>query len=188
MIVKNLTKLPLQTFFVTREVSQCPLIADIIKLEKKFERLKIITNNDFCFSVTYGKRILINAKDFDIEHMNQEDFIEIVDFDPFKNFIIIMGKKNPNIDTPVHWLIHHAREDVNAVIQINGGKIVNKLLKSLPITKKEYPTGTLEQAKEVLKTLKDGKKILIKNRGFLFVGVSLKEVEEMVINTYEVTK
>lgn len=188
MIGKNLTSIPFQTFFVSREISNCPLIADIIKLGKKIDGLGIVDNKDYSISVAYGKRILINAKNVGVESMNQQDIIEIADYDPVKNIILAIGKKDPCIESPVHWLIHHARDDVNAIIQLNGEKVVKKFSKNLPTTEKEYPSGTLELAKEVLKVLRASKKILIKNRGSLFVGISLKEVEDLILKTYGESK
>ncbi len=188
MIGNNLTIIPFQTFFVSREISNCPLIADIIKLSKKIDELGITDNKDYSISLAYGKRILINAKNVNIESMNQQDIIEIVDYDPVKNIILAIGKKDPCIETPVHWLIHHARDDVNAIIQLNGGKVAKRLSKNLPITEKECPSGTPELAKEVLKTLRASKKIVIKNRGGLFVGISLKEAEDLVLKIYGESK
>ncbi|UCD14137.1 MAG: class II aldolase/adducin family protein [Thermoplasmatales archaeon] len=172
--------MPFQTFFVSREISNCLLIADIIKLGKKINGLEMADNKKCSISLAYGKRILINADNVDVEGMSQQDIVEIVDYDPVKNVVLAIGKKHPCIETSVHWLIHHARDDVNAVIQLNGEKVVKKFSKNLPTTKAEYPYGSLELAKEVLKTLRAGKKIVIKNRGCLFVGISLKEVEKMV--------
>ena len=95
-----------------------------------------------------------------------------------------MGKKYPCIDTPVHWLIHHARDDVNVIIQFNGEEIVKKFLAKFSETKEYHPPGTLDLAKEVLKTLRSSKKIIIKNIGVLFVGISIKEVEDMIVKAY----
>ena len=58
----------------------------------------------------------------------------------------------------------------------------------IPITEKEYPTGTLEQAKEVLRCLKDSNIVIIKNQGVIFVGSSAKEVEELLFTTLEELK
>ncbi len=172
--------IPFQTFFISREVSKCPLIADIIKICKKINSsgLEELTNSTI--SLSYGKRILINASNVNLINLSCQDIIEIVDYDPVKNIVLAMGKQNPVIETPVHWIIHHARDDVNAVIQLNGEKIVKQFSENSPITETEYQAGTIELAKEVLKTLRRGKKIVIRNIGCLFVGISLKEVENLI--------
>lgn len=185
MMKENIINTPIQTFFVSRELSNCPYIQDIMKFGKKLVKLGMKDIGDFCISITYGKRILINTKHRSIEKIKQQDFIEIVDYDPLKHIILAMGKKYPYIDTPVHWLIHHARDDVNVIIQFNGENIIRKFLTKFTETKKYYPSGTLELAKEVLKTLRSSKKIIIKNTGVLFIGISITEVEDMIVKAYE---
>ena len=99
-----------------------------------------------------------------------------------------MGTKEPRIETPIHWLIHHARDEVNAVIQINDVKLIEQLGGKIPVTEKEYPTGTLEQIKEILKSLRNSKRIIVKNQGILFVGSSIKEVEDDTLRTFKELK
>ena len=178
MLGKNLTNTNFQTFFVSREVSNCPLIFDIIRLVKKIDKIGVLENSTCSISLNYGKRILINAENVDFKSMKHQDIIEIVDYDPIKNIILAIGKRNPCMETPVHWIIQKARADVNAVIQITNKEIYEKFCDELPVTDNEVPQGTLELAKEVLKTLRNSKNILIKNNGILSVGFSLKEIED----------
>ena len=177
--------IPFQTFFISREVSKCPYISDINKFCKKINGLGTKNITDFTISFSYGKRMLINASKVNLTNISTQDIIEIVDYDPVKNNILAMGKQNPAIDTPVHWIIHHARDDVNAVVQLKGEDIVKKFSNKIPMTRIEYPSGTVELAKEILKTLKVSKKIVIKNSGCFFVGINLNEVENLIFNGVE---
>jgi len=183
MFDKNLSISSLQTFYISKEKSNCPLISEIVRIGKKLNECDIIENADkTIMSLSYGKRLLINANNTNFVELKQKDFLEIVDYDPVKNALLTMGPKEPYIDTSVHWLIHHSRNEVNAVIQLCDIR-VEKLDKKLPVTDKEYPTGTLEQAKEVLRFLRDSKIVIIKNQGIVFVGSSVKEVEELLLKT-----
>lgn len=189
MIDKNLVNPSFQTFYISHEQSNCPHISGIIKVSKKFKNLgllDIITTA--VISLSYGKRVLINGNNVDFENIKKEELLEIVDYDPVKKIVLAIGQKEPNVETPVHWLIHHARDDVNAIIQLNSKKLVEQFSKKLPVTEKEHPSGSLELAKEVLKTLRMSKSIVLINKGVLFVGVSLKEVEDLVLKTYEGSK
>ena len=181
MIEKNLANISFQTFFVSREMSNCPQISEIIRFCKKLDGLKILKDAEGTISISYGKRILVNGRDVDLSNIQQEAIVEIVDYDPVKNIVLAMGKKEPCIDTSVHWLIQKARHDIHAVFLLNSKKIFKKLSKDLPVTENEAPSGTIEMAKEVLKTLREGKNILIKNKGALFVGFNLKEIEDSVL-------
>jgi hypothetical protein len=182
---KNLPNISFQTFFASREQSNCPLIPDIVRIGKKLKEMGLLKDGTGVVSLGYGRRVLINGNNVSLGDIGRGDILEIVDYDPVKRVALTIGDKEPNVETPVHWLIHHARDDVNAVVQINSKKLEKKLPKKLPVTEKEWPPGTFELAKEVLKTLRNSKGILIRNKGALFVGNSLKEVEELIIKTCE---
>jgi ribulose-5-phosphate 4-epimerase/fuculose-1-phosphate aldolase len=184
MINEKLTKPGVQTLFVSKEQSNCPLIPDIVRLGKKFKDLGLLEEITTAFvSLKYGKRLLTNGSNSNIGNIKIDDILEIVDYNPTKKIILAIGSKNPYIETSVHWLIHHARDDVNAVIQFNSEKLAERLSKKLPTTEKEKPPGTFELAKEVLKILRTSKNLVIKNSGVLFVGNSLKEAEESALIT-----
>ena len=178
-----------QTFYVTREICKCPLIPEIIKVNKKLKTIDLLKNiSEISISMKYGKRMLINVKNSDFFNINTEDFLEIIDYNPFKKLLLVMGTKEPRIETPVHWIIHNARDEVKAIIQIDDKQIAGKLENIIPKTEVEYPNGTLEQAKEILLKLRDSKKVVIKNHGVIFVGNGLKVVEDIVENTFEELK
>lgn len=188
MLDKNLTIPSFQTFYVSKEESNCPLISEVVRIGKKLKEYEMIENVDkTIMSLRYGKRLLITANDTNFGDIKQKDFLEIVDYNPIKKVLLTMGPKEPCIDTSVHWLIHHARNEVNAIIQVYDIK-TEKLVKKLPITEKEYPIGSLEQAKEVLKCLRNSKIVVIKNQGLMFVGSNVKEVEDLLLKTLEELK
>ena len=186
MIEGNFPNLKFQTFYSSKEVSGCPLISEVIRIGKKFDELNLYENiEETLISFRYGKRLLINSIGSNIIDIKKEDFLEIVDYDPIKKIILAIGPKEPRIETPIHWLICHAKNEINAIIQINNRSFAEKFEKKLPTTEKEHPSGTLEQAKEILGCLRESNKIDIKNQGLIFVGNSSKEVEELVLNTLE---
>jgi len=185
MIKGNLPNFKFQTFYVSKEESNCPLISEIFKTSKKFSELDFLKEIDqIIFSLRYIKRVLINADNSNFKDIKQEDFLEIVDYDPLKKVILLIGPKEPRIETPIHWLIHNSRMEVNAVIQINDKKMAERLEKKQPTTEKDYPAGTLEQAKEILRILRNSKIVVIKNQGVLFVGKNTKDAEDLVVKTF----
>ena len=182
MINENFTNLNFQTFFVSREQSNCPLIPDIVRFGKKLKDIGLLESiNTTVVSIKYGKRLLINGSGSNFGEIEIDDILEIVDYDPVKKVILAMGPKTPHVETPVHWLIHHARDDVNAIIFFNSRNLAERFGNKLPATEKEKPSGTFELAKEILKALRTSKKIVIKNNGVLFVGISLKEAEDLAL-------
>jgi hypothetical protein len=171
----------LQTLFISRETSNCPLISEMIKLGKKLEEIGLADKETGIVSLNYGKRLLINAKNIDVKQMKQHDVVEIVDYDPLKNIMMVIGTKDPCLETPMHWIVQKARHDINALLQINSTTLFEKLKGTLPTTEKETQPITLDHAKEILKTLQKGKTILIKNRGILFAGINIQEIQDALL-------
>ena len=177
-----------QIIFVSRETSNCPLIAEMIRLGHRLKELGVPENDVGIMSLDYGKRLLINGKNMDIKKLSHPDVVEIVDYDPLKNIMMVIGTKDPCLETPVHWIIQKARHDINALLQINSTTLFEKLKETLPTTEKETQPATLDHAKEILKTLRTGKTILIKNEGILFAGINIKEIQEALLNYLGVQK
>jgi len=186
MIKDNIPNFSFQIFYASREVSNCPLISEIISAIKRLEKINLLkANPDITISMKYGKRVLITAKNLDFNKITPNDFLEIVDYDPLKKVLLLMGPKEPRIETTIHWLIHHAREEVKAIIQIDNEKLIEQLNKKLPITDGKYQKGSLEQAKEILFKLRNSEIVVIKNQGIIFVGNNMKSVENSVVITFE---
>ena len=179
---RNPSHFGFQTFFISRETSKCPQLVDILHISKKINELQLAEEGTGSISIRYGRRILINSKDTQLPTLQPEDLVEIVDYDPIKNVVLTMGKKEPCRDTPVHSLIQTARTDINTVILLKNKKLHDQLSNNLPLTEHEAPTGTIDLAKEILKTLRQGKNILIKNYGALFIGVNVQEIEKTLHN------
>ncbi len=177
----DLTILSFQTFYTSKEESNCPLITEIVRIGKKIEKQGISKDvTSAIVSLRYGRRMIINSDYNDLGGIKRGEILEIVDYDPVKKILLTIGPMQPRVETPVHWMIHHARNEINAIIQLNGDKIIKKLEGKIPSTEKEQIPGSFELTKEVLKILRTGKSVLIKNQGVLFVGESFKEVEEQV--------
>lgn len=168
----------LQTLFVSRETSNCPLIAEMIKLGQSLQNLGLTDKETGIISLDYGKRLLINAKHIDIKKMTQQDVVEIVDYDALKNVMMVIGPKDPSLETPIHWIIQKARHDINALLQLNSPALYERFQKALPTTEKDIQMDSLERAKDILKTFRNGKTILLKNQGMFFAGINIKEITD----------
>ena len=86
----------------------------------------------------------------------------------------LMGKHRPE------WTPHVLTGDF--VIVTNAEKL------KLPVTEKEYESGAIELAKEVLKVLGDNKVIVLKNHGFVSLGRIMKEAGELAFATLKRSK
>jgi len=175
----------LQIFYVSKEETNCPLIVEIIKISKKLKEKSIIKkDSDAIFSIGFGKRMIINGIVKDFSNIKREELLEVVDFDPIKNNLLLIGSAEPRIETALHWMIHHARDDVNFVVQIKKTDLINKI-KDVDVTDK-YPIGSIENTKEVLKALSTNKKVAIKNNGLLIVGRNTADIEKQIKDIFGV--
>ena len=127
---------------------------------------------------------MINSDVEDFSNIKKEELIEIADYDPIKNILLVIGPMEPKIETPIHWMIHHAREEINSIVQINSSILAENLVNKLPIVDDKYPIGTIENIKEILKSLRDNNKIIIGSNSILFVGNRLRDVEDIIFITF----
>ena len=181
MTERTLPSPALQVLFVSRETSKSPLFGELVKIGHLLERHGIASHETGIMSYDYGRRLIITAKNIDIKRMSQEDIVEIADYDPLKNIMLVIGTKEPTIEAPVHWIIQKARHDINVLLQLHSPSLAKKLQDTLPSTEETTTPGTLERAKELLKTLRKGKTILIPpDDEILFAGINMQELEQSV--------
>ena len=181
MFRKNLTKPSFQTFFVSKEKCSCPLAVEIIKISEKIKKLGLLKNAAVVVSLSYGKRMVVQRSGSSFDDLDLDDFVEVVDYDPLKQIMLVIGKNEPCVEASVHWMIHHARDDINAILQVNEREVVEGFEEKFPTTEKVFPLESIELVKEVLKTLKNSKNIIVKDTGVVFTGADLKELEDTVL-------
>jgi len=185
-VFSNLT---FQSFFISNEITNSPLLVEIIKTSKKLKDKGVLADNSSAtISLGFGKRILINGEVEDFSKIKKEEIIEIADYNPIKNILLVIGPIEPKVETPIHWMIHHARAEVNSIIQIHNSNLAEKLNKKIPIVDDKYPIISIEHIKEVLKALRNSNKIIIKNESILFIGKRLDDIEDNIFKTFEEIK
>ncbi len=150
----------MKVFFVTREEIKNPFVAQIIDAGKKLHECGVRVKS---ISMRYGKRMLITAAGANIHKLSNEDFIEVVDYNPVGDIMLVIGLKAPPEEAIIHWFIYK-REEINAVIYVGG----------------EIKEGnTMGVVAEILKALRKGNLINV-GENVISVGRSLKEaVEEL---------
>lgn len=169
-----------QTFYVSKEESSCPLISKFFEMGKKIKQIRSVKDySNVIISMKYGKRVLINTENSDISELEKEKFLEIVDFDPVRNVLLVLGSGIPREETPLHWFIHHAKQEINVIVQIKKIDNVEKLIDETSKVE-EDKIVSFKQVKQVLINLRDSDEVIIKNQGILLVGNNPQEVEEQL--------
>jgi len=181
MTQEGLTNPSLRVFYVSKEETNCPLIIEMIKIGKNLKERGILKdNNSATISMKYGKRILINSNVKDFSKIQKEEVIEIVDYNPLNNHLLVIGPGEPKVETTLHWMIHHARDEVNIVIQINDKKLLDRKKDEEMISTEKTPMPSIEFIKSCLKQLRDSQEIFIKEKGVVFAGKSVKDVNDLI--------
>ena len=166
-----------QSIKISSEISNFQLIPDLITFIYKInEKLKLQNNEYLIISVKYGKRIVINHKNLNINEIKIDDFIEIVDYNPIKKIFLSIGKYEPDFDMSFHWIIQNARKDVNILIQLYS----NLLKKSKIENKKQNNNKSIDIAKDILIKLRKSNSAYLDKFGIFIIGNSLNEIQENI--------
>ncbi len=148
----------MRTFFLAREEIKNPLVDEIKKICVEIEA-KLLS-----ISARYGKRMLITSKKAEFSRLNNENFVEVVDYNPVSDVALVIGIEEP-CDVALHWLIYR-REDINVIAHFtcNEGKCIEDV----------------NTAMEVIKSLKDSNLVELEDYGKIAVGKSLRELKERI--------
>ena len=184
MIGNSLGNRPFQTFFVSRESSHNPLTSAMIKLGTTLASHDIVQESRCFFSCSYGKRLLTTAEGVPLHQLASSDIVEVVDYDPVKNVAVAIGKQLPHPELPVHWIMHQARREMNVLFEIHHPSLVSRI-QSVTTLEQVPPLGTIERAKEILRTLGDKKAILLNDEGAFLTGMKIDEIERFLLNMIE---
>ena len=168
---------PYQSIKISSEISNFQLIPDLIAFIYKInEKLKLQNNEYLIISVKYGKRIVINHKNLNINEIKIDDFIEIVDYNPIKKIFLNIGKHEPDFDMSFHWIIQNARKDVNILFQLYSNS-----LKKLKIeNEKQNNNNPIDIAKDILIKLRKSNSAYLDKFGIFIIGNSLNEILENI--------
>jgi hypothetical protein len=184
-----LSDLTLQVFYVSKEETSCPLIIEIIKIARNLKEKEVLNDdNSATISMKYGKRILITSNVKDFTNIQRKEMIEVVDYNPLSNNILLIGQADPKIETPLHWMIHQARNEVNLVVQVNDKKFVKSIKDKDMVSTEKVPMHGIEFIKQSLKQLRNKSKILIKDIGVIYVGKKINDVTSLIIKDFEGVK
>jgi L-fuculose-phosphate aldolase len=187
-------KIRFNTVFVSDEISSDAKIMELKEWSKKFQKSgltpEVEGNYTGNLSFRSGEGFVITASGLkNKENLADDCFVMVKAYDEQTNTFIVEGKKKPSSESIMHHLIYETCEDVNAVFHGHNDLTVKYAEElKLPVTRKEYESGTIELAKEVLKVLGDKKMIVLKNHGFVSLGTTMKEAGEQSLATLTQSK
>ncbi|MEJ2125950.1 MAG: class II aldolase/adducin family protein [Candidatus Bathyarchaeota archaeon] len=132
-----------------------------------------------------GQGFVITASALkDKENLVDDCFVFVKEYDPKTNTFYVEGEKKPSSESIMHQMIYDANKQAQAVFHGHIDVIVQNAEKlGLPLTGKEFASGTIGLANEVLKILGDNKMIVLKNHGFVSLGKIMNEAGDLALAT-----
>lgn len=123
-----------------------------------------------------GSGFFINTAYFDINNFNKDYIIEVIDFDPVRNNLMVIGNDPPASDTALHWFIYRGLPWINGAIKIDNSEILDDFPDS-SYPSLELSEGTLDtdSALMILKSAKTAEITVLKGQGVFVVGKTLSE-------------
>jgi len=144
--------------------------------KSSFGNMSIRTKNGF----------IITSRKSDKSKLRIEDLVEVTAVDHAEKKKIVKGYQKPSSDLLVHEAIYKKFPEINAIIHAHDDLVVERSRK-IPTTEFDYPCGSLETMREVMKTLETSGSnyIVLKNHGVLALGRDLDEAKRL---TFEYRK
>jgi len=182
------------SIFVSDQAPRDPRIEELKEWCERFQKNELTPevqgNYTGNLSFRSGEGFVITASGLKSkENLTNDCFVYVKGCDEQSNTFYVEGRKQPSSETVMHYLIYKNHEEVNAVFHGHYDTIVANADKlGLPVTKKEYESGTIELAKEVLKLLGDKNLIALRNHGFVSLGGTMKEAGELALATLKRSK
>jgi ribulose-5-phosphate 4-epimerase/fuculose-1-phosphate aldolase len=187
-------KIRFNSVFVSDKISSDTKIEELKEWSERFQRNgltpEIEGNYTGNLSFRSKKGFVITASGLKSkENLSNDCFVYVKNYDKQSNTVYIEGSRQPSSEAVMHFLIYKTRKEVNAVFHgHNDAIIMNAEKLGFPVTEREYEPGTIELAKEVLKVLGNKNLIVLKNHGFVSLGITMQEAGELALATLKRSK
>ena len=169
----------LQIFFASHELPSNPLVNEIIKAGKTIAEKTDGDQTQGIISLGFGKRIIATADTTNFSSIEQEHLIEIVDYDAYKKILLIMGKKEPIPAIAINWMLHHAKQEIGAIVLIENIKKTT-LNKNIQTIDTQPHSTILNQVKTLLNALQKNSILQLENQGILITGRTISDIQHQL--------
>ena len=127
---------------------------------------------------------IITASAARLAHLSSRNFVKVLSFNSRE--VQVVGVHEPSSETLLHGLVYKNRLEVNAIFHFHDDEVVKNARRlGLPVTKRYYPYGTLELAKEAVSALDDHWFLVLKDHGCLSLGRTIDEAGKRAIEVHE---
>ena len=133
-------------------------------------------------SIRTGNGFFINTANFNIESFHRDNIVEVIDFDPVRNNMMLIGNEPPAPDAALHWFIYRGRQDINGIINIENSTFSKQLSATgVPKVETNAPILDLETAFQILKTVRSSTITLLDKSNILVLDRTLKDAYDSFV-------
>jgi ribulose-5-phosphate 4-epimerase/fuculose-1-phosphate aldolase len=181
-------KIRFNVIFVSDEIPRDPRIDDLKDWCERFQKggLTPEFEGNYTGNLSFRCRegFVITASGLKSkQNLSKDCFVYVKNYDEHSNTVYVEGRRQPSSEAVMHYLIYRRRKEVNAVFHGHNKAIVMNAEKlGLPVTEREHEPGTIELAKEALKSLGNKNLVVLKNHGFVSVGRTMEEAGELALD------
>jgi len=170
---------PLTIHCISKEESNCPLIPMLIEISQIGKEKLNAGNSFFLPSIVFGKRVVIPRSFLEVDKIKHDDVVELIDYNPVTKTLLYLGPNIPSDDVAAHFLVHHAKKEIQAMMQIKNPLVNNKMKKRIPQVTLDEPVNTLEKAKKWLKVLQKTD-VFFSDEYLIITASSIKKIKHIL--------
>ncbi len=164
-------------------------IDDIYPLfQKNCNRLKrhgMTHQNAGNISIRHDGGLIITSSGSNLGSIERDEIVDVRKCSMEDSIVEYMGPKLPSSETFMHAMIYQCSLGMNAIVHAHDPETLTQAAAELDTTEKEVPYGTLELARTACETfLKAENVIVLKNHGYVAIGLDLNDAVDLVISTH----
>ena len=139
-------------------------------------------------SIKYEKGFLITSSGCNLGCIEDDEVVFVEDYSIDDKMVTYRGSYPPSSESFLHGLLYAEKKDVLSIVHAHDRITTSMDLTGIICeTEREEPYGTVELARFCIKTFGKGKRniIVLKNHGYVAVGLSLNKTTAIVINMHK---
>jgi len=129
---------------------------------------------------------IITASQLELkDNLTADAFVRVHDCDSDRGIVRASGMREPSSESMLHFEIYKARRDIDAIFHGHCAPILERAEEmNLAVTRREEPFGSAALVRRVLEILEDRTFIVMKNHGFLALGVDMESAGRLALRVH----
>ena len=136
-------------------------------------------------SIRHNGGLIITTSGSNLGSIERDEIVDVRKCSLADKVVEYMGSNVPSSEAFMHFMIYQCSPGMNAIVHAHDPQTLTLAAAEIGTTEKEVPYGTLELARMACNTfLKSDNIIVLKNHGYVAVGLDLHQAVDLVISTH----